>query len=720
MIEDLNMEELNIAREAFKEEARERVAELESALLELETSKDKKDAVERIFRALHTIKGSGAMFGFDAVTKITHEAETVYDMVRKNKIEITKELVDITLPVVDQIMAIIEETIAGSPIDNVLVDKIVSSFKRFTSKTVDTTSSTVSSTEGNAPALETQGKEVTYRIRFRPSHDILIKDIDPKLLFEDLSHLGRFKVFAHTDCIPEIDNIEPEKCYTHWDIILTTPYGMNAINDVFIFVEDKSELKIDVIFDSDSINEGIYKKVGEILVERGDIKEEDLQKVLSKKKLIGEMLIENGLVDSSRVESALIEQEHLKDALISRQKMEIAASVRVPLEKLDRLVNLVGEMVTLQARLSQTVSLRNDPELMLISEEGGRLTEELRENTMNIRMLPIRTIFSKFRRFVRDLSVELGKDVSLVTEGGETELDKTVIEKLNDPLVHLIRNSIDHGIELPDIREAAGKSRQGIIRLSAMHTGPEVLIKIEDDGAGLDIDAIHSKAVKNGLISENDTLNEKELYSLIFMSGFSTAMNVTNVSGRGVGLDVVKKVIESLRGSIEMDSKRGAGTVITLKLPLTLMIIDGLLVKVGEEDFVIPLSAVEECIELTKKDIEKGHGKHLVNIRGELVPYIRLRNEFRISGDFPEIEQVVISRGNNGRVGFVVDNVVGEQQTVIKSLGDFYKDIKGISGATILGNGKVALIMDVNDLAKIAEEDKMINLNLNPLERNKL
>lgn len=376
----------------------------------------------------------------------------------------------------------------------------------------------------------------------------------------------------------------------------------------------------------------------------------------------------------------------------------------MPADRLDTLVNLVGELVTVQARLSQMAALQNQPEIIAIAEEVERLTENLRDNAMNIRMVPIGTTFNKFKRMVRDLAEELGKNVVLETVGAETELDKTVIERLNDPLIHLIRNSVDHGIEEPDIREAKGKPRHGTVRISATHSGAFVLIRITDDGAGLDREAIHNKAVAKGLISPDVEFSEKDIFALIFTPGFSTAEKLTNISGRGVGMDVVKRNIEALRGSIEIESRKGAGTVITLKLPLTLAIIDGLLVKVGEGQFVIPLPIVQECVELTPVEKAGSNGRDLAHVRGEIVPYIRLRERFLIKGQAPQIEQIIITGACTGKVGLVVDQVIGERQTVIKNLGKLFQYVEDISGATILGDGKVALILDVPKLVEAEVE----------------
>jgi two-component system chemotaxis sensor kinase CheA len=324
---------------------------------------------------------------------------------------------------------------------------------------------------------------------------------------------------------------------------------------------------------------------------------------------------------------------------------------------------------------------------------------------MSIRMLHIGTIFNKFKRVVRDLSQSLGKSVELIMDGEDTELDKSVIEKLHDTLVHLIRNGIDHGIEMPAVRESLGKPSHGTIALSAAHSGAHVLIRIEDDGAGMNVEAIRRKGIEKGLISPDAELPEKDLFTLIFASGFSTAKEVSDVSGRGVGMDVVKQAIEALRGTIEISSRRGGGTTITLSIPLTLAIIDGFLTKIGGDHFVFPLSLVDECVELSASAAKTGR-RDLLNVRGEIVPYIRLRDLFAVKGDRPAIEQVVITKIDNARVGFVVDHVIGGHQTVIKNLGKMYKGVEGISGATILGNGSVALILDVPKLIQTVEREE--------------
>lgn len=687
-------------RETYREEAYELLTELETSLLALEEAPGDVDLIDRVFRALHTIKGSGSMFGFDDIAAFTHEVETVFDLVRNAKMDVSKNLIDLTLAAQDQIRGMLENP-KGEAAGAANADQIIQSLKKLIPAQHQPEQAISESTpvDGN----KEDDLVSTYRISVRFDHGIFTRGTNPLLLLNELRTLGEGRAIAHTEEIPELEDLDPEACHAWWDVILTTQHGINAIKDVFIFVEDESELKIELIDESGTLDDAPPRKLGQILIERGYVTKEDLQEALGEQKRIGEMLIDRGLVEPSLVESALAEQEHVQAVRKKQQQAELTSTIRVPAEKLDTLVNLVGELVTVQARFSQTVTSVDHAELLAISEEVERLTSELRDNTMSIRMLPIGTTFSKFKRLVRDLSNELGKDIALITEGAETELDKTVIERLNDPLVHLIRNCIDHGIELPEVREAAGKPRQGTIRLSAKHSGANVLIQIVDDGTGLDPGAIRAKALEKGLISADVELSEKEIFGLISAPGFSTAQQVTNLSGRGVGMDVVKRSIEALRGSIDINSQREIGTAITLKLPLTLAIIDGLLVQVGDGHYVLPLSIVEECVELTGDEVSKAHGRQMTYVRGELVPYISLREHFLINGQTPSIQQIVITESGGGKVGFLVDKVIGEHQTVLKNLGKIYRGVDVISGATILGDGTVALILDVAKLVEGVE-----------------
>lgn len=701
-------------KELFKVEANDLLEEIETSLLELENSPDNSGLLRRIFRALHTIKGSGSMFGLEDISVFTHRIETFFDRVRNGEIPVTRELIDTTLSAADYIRYLLD-TSPDNCADNIIREqKIISMIDKLLPQTYTREPGDKSFQNkyfGN-DAPEEAGKTAIYRIRFVPPRDSFKKGINPLVLVDELKQLGRCEVVAITDRIPKLEEIDPETCYTSWDIVLMTDRGMNAIKDIFIFVEDDSDLHIDVVSEDIGIlSETEYKRLGEILMERSDLNSEDIQGVLKGKKLIGELLVEKGLVSNQKLHSALVEQTVVRDVIQKHHHTEAASSIRVSSDKLDKLVDLVGEMVTVQVRLSRTSSSADNPDLLSISEEIERLTGELRDSAMSIRMLPIGTTFGKFKRLVRDLSRELGKDVRLVTEGAETELDKTMIEKMNDPLVHLIRNSIDHGIESPEIRQSGGKPKTGTVSLSAVHSGAHVLIRIRDDGKGLDAASIYAKALETGIITGDAKLSEKEIFSLVLSPGFSTAKQVTSVSGRGVGLDVVRKAMETLKGSIDIDGKNGTGTTITLTLPLTLAIIEGLLVKVAEENFVIPLSMVEECVELTRKDTEKTHGRHVANIRGRITPYIRLREIFSLPGDPPLIEHIVITENEGTKVGLVVDHIIGEHQTVIKSMNKFYTHVKEISGATILGDGRVALVIDIPKLIHEFERDALDTLN---------
>ncbi len=702
-------DEFEKIRDAFRVEASEILSELEASLLELEKDPGDMEAVSSVFRSFHTLKGSGGMCGFDEISEFTHQIETVYDQVRNWRIEADKNLIDLTLSACDQIRDMLAPDIAeGDAVRNRTAD-ILQSFRRLLPNAGR--AKTLLKQSGLAEEIlqaVAASRQNTYRIRFRPSRDIFLRGTNPLLLLQELRMMGDCKVIAHTDAIPVLEQMDPEACYAYWDIILTTSRSINDIRDVFIFVQDDSEVSVDLIDDGETpLETEDYRKLGEILIEKKDLRKEDLEQVLQERKRLGEILIEEGLVQPVSVEAALTEQEQVKQVRENRQKLEAMMNIRVASRKLDKLVNLVGELVTVQARLSQTAARRDDPELVTIAEEVERLIDELRDNTMNIRMIPMGTTFGKFKRLVRDLSSSLGKEVELAAEGAETELDKTVIEKLNDPLVHIIRNCIDHGIEMPDERRHRGKPRKGTIRLSATHSGAFVVIEVADDGAGLDREAILAKAVQKGLVPADAELTEEEIYSLIMAPGFSTSGSVTNVSGRGVGMDVVKRAVDNLRGVIEVASDPGAGTLIRLKLPLTLAIIEGLLVRIGGEHFVVPLAAVEECIELTEQDRQQSHGRNIAAVRGQIVPYIALRDQFRIDGTPPAIEQIVIVRQEGHRVGFVVDSVIGEHQTVIKSLGSFFRNVEGVSGAAILGDGTVALILDIAKLMKLAEAEEV-------------
>ncbi|MCX6345225.1 MAG: chemotaxis protein CheA [Armatimonadetes bacterium] len=692
----------------FRQEAAELLTDIEDCILIIETNPDDIDTVNRLFRAMHTIKGSGAMFGFAEVASFTHHVETVLDKVREGVVPVSRTLIDLILDSKDQISALMDAVSAGTSVDQARSDQIVAGLNALLPG-AEAKSDQPDSAQAPLRHAEALEARAAYRIKFCPQPNLFASGSDPLLLLDELRDLGECEIFAQTDHLPTIENLNPEECHISWEIVLSTDKGENSINDVFIFVEDICQIEITNIADKFSVQpEMPLPRLGEILAERGDVPSEMVMEALQNKPRIGEILVEAGVVSRDNVDAALSEQKAM-EKLQSAAKNE---SVRVPSDKLDALINLVGELVITQAQLAQVAMSLDLTELAAPVEEVERLTDELRDIVLNIRMMPIGTTFSRFKRLVRDMSAELGKEIDLETEGAETEMDKTVIDRLGDPLVHLIRNSIDHGIEMPDGRLENGKPRKGTIRLIAAHRGASIVITIEDDGKGLNAELIRKKGIEKGLISADADLSEEEIFSLIFAPGFSLAATVTNVSGRGVGMDVVRREIDSLRGHINISSKKGQGTVIDLSLPLTLAIIEGLLVDVGEERFVIPLSMVEECLELTDDRYALSQDRNVIQMRGEAVPFVRLREAFEISGDIPGREETVVVSSNDNRLGIVVDRVVGHHQTVIKSLGSAYKDVEAVSGATILGDGKVALILDIIGLLKLAntEEQKIASL----------
>lgn len=701
-------------RPVFREEARELVEELEGALMGLEEAPDDRELVGSVFRAMHTLKGSGSMFGFDEIATFTHDIETYFDLVRSGELHVTKELVNLTLKSLDQITAMLEAGPGGRPADGDMTVEISSAFRKLISeagpagqgRAEDDASEGGTAVTGHAagPGYEAPGPDaVTYLIRFRPSGSILLNGTNPLSLIDELRAMGECSVVAHTGDIPRLEGFDPENCYTYWDITLVTDRCMDAIRDVFIFVEDDSEITITQVGGNSRMAEPDDRVlIGGLLVDNGCTTSEAVERALSGHKRIGEALVEMGEVTPGQLEAALMQQR----AMEQRRAEQAAASVKVSSDKLDVLAELVGELVTAQSRLRRVSDSSEDPELAKISEDMEKLAERLRDNTLGMRMVPVGTTFTRFKRLVRDLAGELGKEVAFSTCGGETELDKTVIERLGDPIMHLIRNSIDHGMETPDERIAAGKQRHGSVVLSATQSGGRVSISISDDGKGLDPEVIRDVAVEKGLLGAEDRPGCDELFGLILVPGFSTSKNISSVSGRGVGMDVVKRCVDSLRGTVEIKSRLHKGTTITLKLPLTLAIIDGLLVKVSESFYVVPLASVMECVELAGQGSRLHGGRRFTDIRGELIPYIPLRGFFGIHGDRPAIEHMVIVEEGGQKVGLTVDEVIGGHQTVIKPLSRACRDVEVLSGATVLGDGMLALILDIPGLVRSAQREE--------------
>lgn len=684
-------------RNAFIEESMELLSSLESRLLEMEESPDD-EKIAAVFRIIHTIKGSSAMFGFNEISEFTHHVENILDGVREKTVKISSELIDWTLKSGDHITALIEadeSAEAKAALSRQSVD-IVNAFFKAVGMEAE---SVPGGGDPSAAEAEAEAGEKLWRIRFKPADNIFLSGTNPLLLLDELAEFGESLILPHVEDVPALDSINPEACFVSWDVLLLTGKSENDIRDVFIFIENDSELLIQEIpADEFNTSDGEPPKLGTILLNRGDISEKALTALLEKQKRLGEMILENKAATIEAVDDALKEQDFIKAVNEKRSEKTVTASLRVSSEKLDELVNLVGELVTVHAQIERE-SDNSGSELSAMVEQFGRITDSLRENTMSMRLLPIGTTFNRYKRLVRDLSNEMGKNINLIMSGEETELDKTVIEKLNDPLVHIIRNSVDHGIECPEEREKKGKSPAGTVKLTAAHAGAYVRITIEDDGGGLNREKIFNKAVANHIVESDAEMSDDELFGLIFSAGFSTADKVTSVSGRGVGMDVVRRQIEGLNGSIKVESSENKFTRIILSIPLTLAIIEGFLVSVGEESFIFPLSVVEACIE-SRHSGRQNTTKKMVPYRDTLLPFVDLREEFNIADNRPDIDQIVIVNSDNRQIGFCVDRVIGEHQTVIKSLSGVLKGAAGFSGATILGDGRVALILDTDGIIK--------------------
>ena len=660
----------------FRTEADELLACLETTLLDLGEKPQDKALIDTAFRALHTIKGSGAMFGFERVAAFTHDFETAFDLVRQGKVSTSVDLVNVALSAKDYIRLLIEDPDGA---DTIIGEAILGELARLVGGAPSHGASPAPSAAPTAappPPVEAP-REAGWRIEIDFVPDILRRGTNPLALLDDLRDLGACTVEARLDGLPDFAALDPEALAIGWTVTLRGEVAREAIEDVFLFVQDEVTLK--------------FTPLGE---------EEDAASPPPDPVPLAASvaaLETRPVVPQAEGPPPPAAPAAEPRGSTRRSEERTASTVRVEAERLDELMDRVGELVIAQARLSQLAGLHADGGIKTISEEIERLSARLRDTTMSIRMVPIGTLFGRFRRLVHDLSRDLGKPVEFVTEGEETELDKTMIERLADPLVHLIRNAIDHGIEDPAQRAGSAKDAMGRIALTAEHAGAQVKVTVRDDGAGLDAARIRAKAEEKGLVAPGAILTDQQIYQFLFAPGFSTAATISALSGRGVGMDVVKKTIEAMRGSIDISTQPGAGTTVALRLPLTLAIIEGLLIRVGEGRYVVPLSAVEECVELPEDDRE-GRGRDFLNIRGALVPFLRLRTLFEAEGEPEEHQKVIIVSVGETRIGLVADQIIGNHQTVIKSLSKLHADVSTFSGATILGDGTAALIIDVGRL----------------------
>ncbi len=651
----------------FRTEAAELLEQIEAGLLDLNVNLGDKDQVDAVFRGLHTLKGSGAMFGFEALAAFTHHCETAFDRVRKGEVPATHALVTAVLEAKDHMRALVE-TPAG---DHEAVSEVLLANLRHA---VDGSGDQAASSVSAAPA------KTLFKIRFSLPQNAMANGTNPLPLLDELRDLGTCRIVADRSGIPALDELVPTDLHVSWDVELLTDQPRSAIDDVFIFVMDDMELAVE-----------------EIAVAAQTPTVAAPAPVATAASVAAEPV-----ASATSTAAATPAAPAPGDAKAAKAN----ENVRVPAEKLDELMDRVGELVIAQSRLSQLAGGSGDLTLRAVSEDVERLSGELRDTMMVLRMVPVTHLFSRFRRLVHDLANETGKRIELVTEGETTEVDKSVIERLADPLVHLVRNSCDHGLETPEDRLAAGKTEAGHIHLSARQQAGEVIITIKDDGRGINKERVRAKAESSGLIAANASLTDQELYQLIFQPGFSTASQVTNLSGRGVGMDVVKRTIDALRGTINVVSRPGEGSEISLAIPLTLAIIDGLLVRVGNGRYVIPLSAVEECLELSIEEDMRSRGRSFISLRDSLVPFLRLRDLFRTNTTPDPFQKVVVISTGSERVGLVVDQIIGDHQTVIKGMSKLHHDVATFSGATILGDGDVALILDVGHLVAEGQQQE--------------
>ncbi|MCW3785138.1 chemotaxis protein CheA [Plebeiibacterium sediminum] len=660
-------------RAKFVEESLDNVHDLEEALLLLENDKGDKEIIERIFRAMHSLKGGGAMFGFNDLSEFTHHLETVFDWVRNGKLSVTDDLISLTFNAIDQIKHFLDVGDLTDSEDKKELAALTTRVQQFVNSPGEkTVEETVIET---ADEVEDDDSK-TFLIKIKPHSNILQNGTNPLFLLDDLHALGEAIVVSYDYNVPEIEDLNPEDCFVAWDVILNTTEPENEIQDVFIFVEDECDLVVTEI----SKGNILRRPELEDFVERAQAGEEELT---------GELLKSVSWVQ----EKQDIEQAEKKKVQLKEHKI---SSIRVSSTKIDELVNLVSELVTIQAQLNLHAENSGDAHLMGLSENIQKLTRQLRDNAFEISLIPIQNDLMRFQRLVRDLSKELNKDIDFIIEGGDIELDKNIIEHLTDPLLHMIRNCVDHGIELPNERIKKGKSPKGTIIFKAYYEGASVIIKVIDDGKGIDPEYILKKAISKGLVDDGIELTEKEIFDLVFMSGFSTKDKVSDISGRGVGMDVVKRKIGEIRGEVSITSEPDKGTTVTLELPLTLSIIDGLLVTVAETQYVIPISLIEKIFPLEVAE-QKLIFNNVITLNGEQFPIIDMRNIFNepVREGKKHIIQV---KFENKKIGLVVDEVIGEFQTVVKPFGRLLKDQEVISGASIMGDGTISMVIDTNRL----------------------
>ncbi len=708
--------DLEQAQQTFIVEARELLQDMESSLLHLESEPADNDAIGAIFRAAHTIKGSAGLFGLTPIVGFTHIVEDVLDRLRDGAIQVDGELIALLLGSADHMLELVEVVAgAGEALSESAQERDANLRLGLQNYQAMQAASVLPALLDIPMAQPVAGQDSVssgyWHISLRFGTDVFRNGMDPLSFLRYLNTLGEIiHVVTLADTLPALQQFDAESCHLGFEIDLDSDASRETIAEAFDFVRDDCQIHIlaphsrmeEYLRLIDALPEE-SARLGEILTRCGALTAQELENGLRAQREhsesagapampLGEILIEQRVVEPAVVQSALEKQGR------HREPAAEAHFVRVNADKLDQLINLVGELVIASAGANLLAHSSASSQLQESTAVVSGLVEEILDGALHLRMIPIGETFNRFRRVVRDVSQELGKDIELLISGADTELDKTVVEKIGDPLMHLLRNAMDHGIESPVVRQAAGKPAKGRLQLNAFHDSGSIVLEIADDGAGLNRDRILQKAVERGLVPAASNLTDQEIYNLIFEPGFSTAEAVTNLSGRGVGMDVVKRNITLLRGTVDLDSQPGQGTIIRIRLPLTLAIINGFLVGIGQTHYVVPLEMVQECIELNARQRQDQTGNNYLDLRGEVLPLVRLRDHFGHTGHSVRRENVVVVRCAEQKAGLVVDDLLGEFQTVIKPLGKLFNALRGISGSTILGSGEVALILDVPSL----------------------
>lgn len=706
---------LDSARGALVQEGRELLAAMEEALLEIEGQGFTEERVNAVFRAAHTIKGSAGLFGLESLVSFTHVAESLLDQVRTGELFVEGAMLSLLLTCGDYIGSLLTAVEEGSEAQEpnaTLRAHLLEQLQEYLDRNQDAVGPPLASARVHEQSMADVHDEPVasnlWHLSLRLSQDVLRNGMDPLSFLRYLGRLGRIvNLYTVTDQLPEGDRFDAQSCYLGFELELESTASQQVIEDVFEFVREDCQLGILAPHSGVGAYLGLIntrpespQRLGEILLQNGALTHAELERVLACQRgeaapapLQGILLADDPLADLPAITATPSKHKQGEDKRAHEQVF-----IKVEVGKLDQLINLVGELVIAGAATNLHALRRDMGMLEEAAQAMSVLVESIRDASLSLRMVAIGEVFQRFPRVVRDISRELGKDIQLLVTGADTELDKSMVERLADPLMHIVRNAMDHGIETAEERLVTGKVASGSLRLNAYHESGSIVIEVSDDGRGLDRQRILAKALQRGLVQPEQSLSDADVFRLIFEPGFSTAEQVTNLSGRGVGMDVVRRNIELLRGEVEVLSEFGRGTTVRIRLPLTLAIIDGFQVMVGDEHFVLPLEQVIECVDLPAQ--EGRH--HLINLRGEPLPFLRLRELFSITGATPVRESLVVLQHGTSRAGLVVDQLVGEFQAVIKPLGMLFQKSRGLSGSTILGDGRVALILDVANLLQRA------------------